>query len=295
MVYIFTLVTPPSLLSESIVKKIKNQYSSLHLEWLSQKEALDLTAPSYLTTKKEALSLYEDIRQYLNLNQADFFITSSYHRKKRLLVADMDSTIVHSETLDDLASEVGIGKQIAAITNRAMNGELVFADALKERIALLKDVPALLLEKTWQKIKLNEGAKTLVATMKKNQAYTALISGGFTFFTEKVSQLCGFDEHHANQLSLKNNKLDGTVIPPILGKEAKLSQLQRLIDRLNISVEESMTIGDGANDLPMLTYAGLGIGYYPKPIVAHQIINQIQHTSLLSALFIQGYQRSQFV
>lgn len=294
MPYILTLVTPPTLLDQSIIDLISSIVSPQKSQWLSEQEALDIPLSDYGDHSK-AIHITQQIKQTLFNKPIDVFVTHSEFRKKKLLIADMDSTIVQSETLDDLASEVGIGEQIAAITKRAMNGELVFADALNERIALLKGVSADLLEKTWQHTQLNKGAKTLVATMKKYKAYTALISGGFTFFTQNVANACGFDENHANRLSISDNKLDGTVIPPILGKEAKLFHLKRLTEELKINSKETVTIGDGANDLPMLTHAGLGIGYYPKPIVAEQVVNVIQHTSLESVLFMQGYHRSDFV
>lgn len=294
MSFIFTLVTPPSLLNQSIIDRVRQKFSYLNYQWLSHEEAIDFIAPASINNLTGALTLYQDIKKSLDIDEADFFITCSTHRKKRLLIADMDSTIVKNETLDDLAAEAGIGDRISAITERAMNGELDFETALKERIALLKNVSINFLEKTWNKTKLNEGAKILVATMKNHYAHTALISGGFTYFTEKVSQICQFDENHANQLSFQDNMLDGKIIPPILGKEAKLNHLQRLTKELSLSNDETMAIGDGANDLPMLSSAGLGIGFYPKPIVAEKIINKIQHTSLLSALFVQGYKRNEF-
>lgn len=295
MSYIFTLVTPPALLAQSTVDFILHNFSYLTPCWLSHEEAIDFIVPASLTGQKEALTLYQQLKEKLPIDKADLFFTHTESRKKRLLIADMDSTIVANETLDDLAEEIGIGKRIAAITKRAMNGELDFETALKERIALLKNSSTDFLEKTWNKTKLNKGAETVVATMKKQGAYTALISGGFTYFTEKVSNICQFDENHANRLSIQNNQLDGTVILPILGKEAKLFHLQRLIKKLNLSIDESMAIGDGANDLPMLQFAGLGIGFHPKPVVSKQILNKIEFTSLLSALFIQGYKRSDFV
>ncbi|CAI3926894.1 Phosphoserine phosphatase (SerB) (PDB:3N28) [Commensalibacter communis] len=291
--YVITVVAPPSLLNQKVLDLIEPYYSLQDAQWLSQQEAIDIDLPT--TDLNEAKSIFKKMQTALRSQKIDVFLTPMLSRKKKLLIADMDSTIVQSETLDDLAAEVGIGEQIAAITKRAMNGELVFADALNERIALLKNVSADLLEKTWQRTKLNDAAQTLVATMRKHHAHTALISGGFTFFTQKVADKCGFHENHANQLSIQDNKLDGTVIPPILGKEAKLFHLNRLTKTLNLSDNESMTIGDGANDLPMLTHAGLGIGYYPKPIVAEQLSNIIQYTSLRSALFIQGYKESELV
>ncbi|CAI3932008.1 Phosphoserine phosphatase (SerB) (PDB:3N28) [Commensalibacter papalotli (ex Botero et al. 2024)] len=294
MNYILTLVTLPNILDQSIIDLIAQIIPIDNAIWLSEQEAIDISLPDILE-QSQALSVFQRVKTVLSKKPVDVFLTHNEYRKKKLLVADMDSTIVQSETLDDLAAEVGIGEKIAAITRRAMNGELIFADALNERIALLKGVSADLLEQTWQHTHLNHGANTLVATMKKHNAYTALISGGFTFFTQKVADKCGFDENHANRFSIANNMLDGTVIPPILGKEAKLFHLDRLTKELHLKPQESLTIGDGANDLPMLTHAGLGIGYYPKPIVAEQITNIIRHTTLYSALFIQGYHKSDFV
>lgn len=294
MNYILTLVALPNTLDQSIIDLTTQIIPIDKAVWLSEQEAIDIPL-SNIHEQNQALSVFQHVKTTLSAKPIDVFLSHSDYRKKKLLIADMDSTIVQSETLDDLATEVGIGEKIAAITKRAMNGELIFADALNERIALLKGVSTDLLEQTWQHTHLNHGAKTLVATMKKHNAYTALISGGFTFFTQKVADKCGFDENHANRLSIAHNKLDGTVIPPILGKEAKLFHLNRLTKELNLKPQESLTIGDGANDLPMLTHAGIGVGYYPKPIVAEQIANIIRYTSLHSALFIQGYHKSDFV
>lgn len=298
--YSVTLVANRELqpINKEIIEITQTLCQTNEYKWLSDHEAIDvpcLLASSTDSETNTAQQVHQSIKKALEDYPIDVFFVSLKSRRKSLLIADMDSTIVRSETLDDLAAEAGIGEHIAAITRRAMNGELVFEDALKKRISLLKGLSVSVLEKAWKKTKLNAGAKTLIATMRKHHAYTALVSGGFTFFTERVSALCNFDENIANRFSITDDHLDGSVIPPILGKEAKLFHLERLQKKLNIDRMATITIGDGANDIPMLSRAGLGIAYHPKPVVAKQIPNQIFHSDLRAALFAQGYPASEFV
>ena len=225
----------------------------------------------------------------------DVLVTPRHGRRKRLLVADMDSTIVNCETLDDIAAHAGIGEKIAEITTRSMNGEIEFEAALRERVALLRGLPVDLLDKAWKDVRLNPGALELVRTMRANGAHTALVSGGFTFFTSRVAQLCGFNENHANTLLEADERLTGHVGLPILGPDAKLEHLRRLVAHGGIDMHDAMATGDGANDLAMLRVAGAGIAFHAKPAVRREISNQVNETTLRTLLFAQGYRADEFV
>lgn len=202
----------------------------------------------------------------------------------------MDSTIIAEETLDELAAFAGIKDKIAAITTRAMNGELDFEAALRERVALLKGLPETALQETLDKMVVNPGAQTFIQTMRDSGATCVLVSGGFTFFTSRVANAVGFHSNHGNTLEIENGVLKGTVGLPILDKFAKLSFLKDYAGKLGIGLDETLTIGDGANDLPMLKAAGLGIGYYPKKAVADEVNSVIQFGDFTAALYAQGLQ-----
>jgi phosphoserine phosphatase len=215
-------------------------------------------------------------------------------RRKKLLVADMESTMIHNEMLDELADFLGLREKIAGITARAMNGEIDFAGALNERVSLLKGLSVEKLDEAATRIRYMPGGATLVATMKKHGAYCALVSGGFTYFTAMVRQSLGFDLDAANILKHDGKVLLGTVEPPILGKEAKLAALQRLAGERDFTAAEALTVGDGANDLPMLQAAGLGVAYHAKPTVAAQVRARIDHGDLTALLYLQGYRHTDF-
>jgi len=216
-------------------------------------------------------------------------------RRKLLLIADMDSTIVTSETLDELAGFAGLKDQIAQVTARAMNGELDFKEALRYRVSLLAGLPLAALESTWQSTRLTPGALTLVRTMKRSGATTALVSGGFTFFTSRVAALCGFDLHRSNVLLDDGTALTGHVAEPILDKDSKRATLIELAAEHGIPFEATLAVGDGANDLPMITTAGLGVAFHAKPIVAASARAQVKFADLTALLFAQGYQAGEFV
>ncbi|GBQ95572.1 phosphoserine phosphatase [Acetobacter nitrogenifigens DSM 23921 = NBRC 105050] len=261
---------------------------------LSAEEAEDI-ACTRLSAER-----FETIRAALASRRIDVLMTPADGRRKQLLVADMDSTMVANETLDDIAAHAealrpGVGEDVAAVTRRSMNGEIDFATALRDRVAVLAGLPSSLLEEAWGSLRLNEDARTLVATMNAHGARTALVSGGFTFFTARVAKLCGFSEHHANRLVVTGDQLDGTVEDPILGPDAKLAQLRRLLALDGRPDTAALAIGDGANDLPMLRAAGLGLAFHAKPVVRQEIANRIDYTSLRTALFAQGYAASDFV
>lgn len=225
----------------------------------------------------------------------DAVILPSAGRRKKLLVADMESTMIENEMLDELAEFLGLRERIAAITARAMNGEIDFAGALSERVGLLKGLPVGKLDEAAKRIRYMPGGATLVATMKQHGATCALVSGGFTFFTAMVRASLAFDLDSANVLKHDGKTLSGTVEPPILGKEAKLATVQRLAGEHGLSLAEALTVGDGANDLPMLQAAGLGIAFHAKPAVAAQVPARIVHCDLTALLYLQGYRRSEFI
>jgi phosphoserine phosphatase len=231
----------------------------------------------------------------VSLPGVDAVVLPTANRRKRLLVADMESTMIENEMLDELADFLGLRERIANITARAMNGELDFAAALNERVALLKGLPVAKLDEAAKRIRYTPGGATLVATMKKHGAACALVSGGFTYFTGLVKKALGFDTDAANVLRHDGRTLAGAVELPILGKEAKLATLDRLCVERGIHVGEALTVGDGANDLPMLKAAGLGVAFHAKPVVAAEVSARIDHGDLTALLYLQGYRKSEFV
>jgi phosphoserine phosphatase len=257
------------------------------ITWLSDGEAAEFLAP--------ALPARDEVRAVLTHKAVDPFFTKPRGRRKAVLVADMDSTIVTAETLDELAAFAGIKDQIAAITRRAMNGELDFKAALRERVAMLKGLSLDALEKTWAAIEFCEDAKTLVRTMKGFGATTALVSGGFTFFTGRVAEAVGFDIHRSNQLIDDGAALTGEVVEPILDKDSKLAALTEFAATRGVTLQATLAVGDGANDLPMLKAAGLGVAYHAKPVVAAEVTNRVEHSTHRALLFAQGYRAETFV
>ena len=207
----------------------------------------------------------------------------------------MDSTIVTSETLDELAAHAGLKDQVAAITERAMRGEIDFKGALRERVAMLTGLPEDALAQTLAGIELTPGARTLVRTMRAAGAYTALVSGGFGYFTSRVAAMCGFDEDRANSLLIEDGALTGKVGEPILDRESKLATLEELAVSKNVPLSATMATGDGANDLPMIQAAGLGVAFRAKPAVEEAAPAAIRHGDLTALLYLQGYRRPQFV
>jgi phosphoserine phosphatase len=225
----------------------------------------------------------------------DSVVLPTANRRKRLLVADMESTMIENEMLDELADFLGLREKIAGITARAMNGELDFAAALNERVALLRGLAVSKLDEAARRIRYTPGGATLVATMKKHGAACALVSGGFTYFTALVKRALGFDLDSANVLKHDGRSLAGAVELPILGKEAKLATLDRLCLERGLQVGDALAVGDGANDLPMLKAAGLGVAFHAKPVVAAEVGARIDHGDLTALLYLQGYRRSDFV
>ena len=236
------------------------------------------------------------IRAALGSRPIDVVVQPAATRRKRLLVADMDSTMIGQECVDELADYVGLKAHVAAITERAMRGEIAFEPALRERVALLKGLPLAVVDEVVEKhITLTPGGRTLVATMKANGAVTCLVSGGFTLLTGRIAKMLGFDEHRGNTLIVENGKLAGQVAEPVLGHEAKRVTLIELRDRSGLSPHETLAVGDGANDLAMIEAAGLGVAYRAKPTVAASAHACIDHGDLTALLYCQGYARGDFV
>jgi phosphoserine phosphatase len=240
--------------------------------------------------------IVDKARVALAQSPIDVNVVPTERRRKRLLIADMDSTIIGCECLDEIADFAALKPQIAAITERAMKGEIPFESALRERVAMLKGLPQAMLERVYaERVMLNPGARIFVRTMAENGAVTALISGGFTFFTSRVANDAGFATQQANDLIVENGKLAGTVREPILGREAKREAILRLARDNNVDLKDTLAIGDGANDLGMLGEAGLGIAYRAKPVVAAAAHARLDHSDLTAALYLQGYRETDLV
>ncbi len=260
------------------------------VRWLSRDYAFDIAFGG------DPVGTLHTARKICSRDSADINAIPLPGRRKRLLVADMDSTIISCECLDELADMAGLKPQIAAITERAMRGEIAFEPALRERVGLVKGLPLQALERTHaERVRLNPGAKTLVATMKTHGARALLVSGGFSYFTRRVAELAGFDDHRANVLLDDGSVLTGKVREPILGREAKLAALEAETQKLGIDFADTLAVGDGANDLDMIRRAGLGVAYHAKPIVAEAAGARIAHSDLRALLYLQGYRDDEIV
>ncbi|CUW38723.1 Phosphoserine phosphatase(Phosphoserine phosphatase SerB,78-287) [Magnetospirillum sp. XM-1] len=282
-------------LDSSLVFEVRGALRALgaevgHARWLSPEHACDLDFSEL--DPREADQIATRILEGWNI---DVVAQKAEGRRKKLLVADMDSTMVTGETLDELADFAGLKDHIARITARAMNGEIGFEAALRERVGLLKDLPEECLQKTWDLIKFTPGAHKLVRTMTKHGAYAVLVSGGFKFFTAKVRESCGFHRDIANELIVENGKLTGQVGDTIIGREAKLATLNAVSAELGITPELAVAVGDGANDLDMLRAAGLGVAFHAKPVVAAEARVRVDHGDLVNLLYAQGYTDDEMV
>lgn len=289
-----TLVADPAVLSldPPLIERAATAIGGAAVDVLAPGTAADLL---YDNTAAAARADEAAIRDALAGAPVDVFVQPRAGRRKRLLIADMDSTLIGQECIDELAAELGLKERIAAITERAMRGEIAFEPALRERVGLLAGLEAGVTEKVWrERISLNAGARTLVATMRAHGAYTAVVSGGFTVFTAKVAGALGFDEHNANILEIADGRLAGTVAEPILGREAKLKRLEDLIAEKGLVAAETLAVGDGANDLAMIRHAGLGVAYRAKPAVAAEADARVDHADLTALLYFQGYRAIDF-
>jgi len=259
-------------------------------DWLSDREAVDIAFGGATLDTVEST-----VYQALKDQPIDVIAQTALWRKKKLIIADMDSTIVQGETLDELAEFAGLKTQIAALTARAMNGEIGFAEALKTRVAMLEGLSEGFLEDTMRGVHLTPGATELIATMRANGAFTALISGGFSFFTDRVREQVGFHMSLGNKLEIIDGHLTGQVLPPVVDKSTKLEMLIDIAAQQQLGMLETFAIGDGANDVPMLQAAGIGVAYHGHPVAREQARARLDHADLTGALFIQGYRRDEFV
>lgn len=289
--YVAVLLCAPNTrsLEPALVESLRNAWGGGDAVWLKPDEAAEFALGVMPDN-------YEEVWTSCQAMGVDLVVIPSEGRRKKVLLADMDSTMIEQECIDELAEEAGVGEWVKDITARAMNGELDFDGALRERVALLQGLPEAVIEKVLaERITLMSGGKTLLATMKAQGAYAALVSGGFTAFTGQVAGVLGFDENRANTLLVADGILTGKVGMPILGKQAKVDALEDITARLGINDVDVLAVGDGANDLGMLTRAGMGVALHAKPSVAAQCGVRINFGDLTALLFVQGYAADAFV
>lgn len=288
---IATLLAAPTRadLDRATVEALRDAWGGSEAVWLNPGVAAEFALPA---VPENRWQVWEGL-QGLGI---DLVLQPAAGRRKAMLLADMDSTMIGQECIDELANMAGVGAHVAAITARAMNGELEFEDALRERVALLAGLPETVIAEVLAGcITLTPGGRELVATMKANGAYAALVSGGFTAFTADVAGRLGFDEHRANRLLVEDGRLTGRVAEPILGRQAKIEALHEITARLGIGPEAVLAVGDGANDLGMLGLAGAGVALHAKPAVAAQCEIRVNHGDLTALLYLQGYAVTEFV
>ncbi len=308
MFYVATLISPPDrpAVNDALAQKVGRYLPhGRPVDWLAPGIAVDV---AFLLDDAEAgasaadrenlfRELATDIRDIAGDEPVDVVIQPHDGRRKKLLIADMDSTMIAQECIDELADYAGFKPRVAAITERAMRGEIAFEPALRERVALLKGLPAAVIDEVIaERIRLMPGGQTLVATMRANGAYTCVVSGGFTAFTTSIAAAIGFDEQRANTLLTDTaGRLTGQVAEPIVGREAKFDTLISLRERLHLTREQTLAVGDGANDIPMVKAAGLGVAFHGKPAIREAAPTAcIDHCDLTALLYAQGYRREEF-
>lgn len=289
--FIATLLTNPETpkLDRVAVESLRNAWGGGDAIWLDPGVAAEFALEAVPANLWEVWDGFQAMG-------IDLAVQPALGRKKRMLIADMDSTMIQQECIDELADEAGVGAYVAAITARAMNGELDFEAALRERVGLLKGLEeAVIAQVIRDRITLMPGGRALVATMRGNGGYAALVSGGFTAFTGSIAGVLGFDENRANRLLVEAGRLTGAVAEPILGKAAKVQALEEISARLGISPAEAVAVGDGANDLGMLGLAGMGVALHAKPSVQAECAVRVNHGDLTALLYLQGYRRDEFL
>jgi phosphoserine phosphatase len=293
MTHVATLIAASGALDPSAVERTRGALPAAGAPQQLGPDAVDIPFSAERASDQRALA--ENIHKLVG-GGIDVVVQPAANRCKKLFLADMDSTMIGQECIDELADYVGLKAHVAAITERAMRGEIAFEPALRDRVALLKGLPASTIgEVITNRITLTPGATTLIATMRANGAYTCMVSGGFTLFTQPIAAQIGFDENRANTLALDGNKLAGSVSEPIFGRDDKRKTLIGLRARLKLSHDNTLAIGDGANDIDMIAEAGLGVAYHAKPKVAEAAAARIDYADLTALLYVQGYRREQFV
>jgi len=293
---VLTLVAPPNAGAFSV--NLREVFASVGARGKESRklDAGDAAATDVILEADDLAAVRAALAAPMAGQELDWCLQPLEGRRKRLLVADMDSTIINVECLDEIADFAGLKAEISAITERAMRGELPFESALSERVAMLQGLPVTALQQAYdQRVRLNPGARTLVRTMAANGARCVLVSGGFTFFTSRVAQAAGFQAHHANTLGQADGALTGQVGEPILGRAAKLATLREEAALKSVPLSATLAVGDGANDLAMIEAAGLGVAYHAKPAVAAAAAARIDHGDLTALLYAQGYTREEFV
>lgn len=283
-----TLIAQPGMLQPALVESLRNAWGGGAAQWLAPDEAAEFSLSAMPDNR---WGVWADVQEL----SVDLNIIPTQGRRKQMLLADMDSTMIQQECIDELAEVAGVGAKVREITARAMNGELDFEAALRERVALLAGLSVSVIDQVLsERITYMPGGATLLATMKQDDGYAALVSGGFTAFTAAVAAHLGFDENRANVLNSDGATLTGTVGQPILGKQAKVDALEDITNRLGLSGADVLAVGDGANDLGMLQRAGMGVALHAKPAVAAQCDVRINHGDLTALLYLQGYAKTDF-
>ena len=291
--FVATLIAAGKLTDEVVREAIDRLDATGHdvgaPHWLDEGDAADIVFHGSLVSARKELALMDH-------GSLDTIVQPQGDRTKKLIIADMDSTMITVECIDELADYAGLKPEIAAITERAMRGELDFRAALIERVGLLAGMPeATLVECRMERVKLTRGARTLVQTMKAPGAWSVLVSGGFMPFAGPVGEAIGFDKVLANELEIRDGKLTGKVIEPIVDSAAKLETLKAEAAKHGLPLADTLAVGDGANDIPMITSAGLGVGYYPHPAAAEAAAAVVRHHDLTALLWAQGYPRRSWV